>query len=245
MPYFAKELVTGWYNTFMKLILQQSLRAASDAMTFIFTADQTITWRAGQFIEYQLEHQNPDNRGISRWFTIASAPHENYVQLTTRISAPGSSFKRALLDLKIGDVINAHEPEGDFCVDDPAQQYVFIAGGIGITPFRSIMLDLHERNEPLNITLLYANNTPDQTVFRAEIDKLNTDHPEMDVHYVFAPDHIHESLIRDIVPVLQEPMFFVSGPEPMVETLGKSLLDMGIPRPHLKQDFFPNYSTLL
>lgn len=228
----------------MKLTLRSYEQVATDARSFFFVPETPVSWKAGQFITYELPHDPVDDRGTKRWFTIASAPHEEFIQITTRLSAPGSSFKQALISLEPGDTIEGTIPEGDFTVKDPKQQHVFIAGGIGITPFRSILLDLHHRNEPLNATVLYANKRPETTVFMNDLDDLDTQHPEMDLHYFFEPIKLTESLIRDYVPALSDPIFYVSGPEPMVESLGETLLAMGVPKNHITQDFFPNYTNI-
>ncbi len=76
--------------------------------------------------------------------------------LTTRFAPKSSSFKKALKNLRRGDAVEAHDLEGDFVMDDSKKTFVFIAGGIGITPFRAILLDLDYNKKPLNVQLLYA-----------------------------------------------------------------------------------------
>jgi ferredoxin-NADP reductase len=104
---------------------------------------------------------------------------------------------------------------------------------------------LHYRGDPLNVTLLYVTRSADSIAFKAELNALDGEHPEMDIQYIHGKNGLTESLIRDFVPVLEEPIFYVSGPEPMVESLGNLLDAMGIPKDHLKQDFFPHYSAKL
>ena len=80
--------------------------------------------------------------------------------LTTRSAAErSSSFKRALRQLPVGAAVDVGEPDGDFVVGDPGDEHVLIAGGIGVTPFRAILLDLDHRELPINATLLYANRS--------------------------------------------------------------------------------------
>jgi len=119
-----------------------------------------LKWQAGQFLHYSLPHPAADDRGITRYFTIASAPFEGHVMLTTRSAAErSSSFKRALRQLPVGAAVDVGEPDGDFVVGDPGDEHVLIAGGIGVTPFRAILLDLDHRELPINATLLYANRS--------------------------------------------------------------------------------------
>ncbi len=214
---------------------------AGDAASFIFRADQPgFTWRAGQFLHYILSRENPDDRGIERWFTVSSAPFEGQVMLTTRLVERRSTFKAALDALAIGATIDADGLEGDFVVDDPNAEFVFIAGGIGITPYRSILLDLDHGGADINATLLYANRTKD-FVFKEELEALAVRHKNFRIRYVVDPETIDEAAIREAAPDLARPIFYISGPEPMVESFEKMMRGMGIPDARLKRDYFPGY----
>lgn len=228
----------------MKLTLTHHSPEVAGVETFFFRPEKPLTWKAGQFIHYTLPHSNPDDRGSERWFTISSAPFEQDIHITTRITLPkGSSFKQALLNLKEGDIIEGENPDGEFVIEDPNQNYVFIAGGIGITPFRSILLDLDHNNQPINVTLLYGNR--DQNiVFKKELDELAIKHPSLKIHYIVDPQRIDEDTIRQDIPDLNQPIFYVSGPEPMVEAMEKMLMGMGIKDEKIKRDFFPGYKEI-
>jgi len=80
----------------MKLTLRTIKQEASDIFSFIFTPERPLRWKAGQYLHYILKHQKPDDRGVERYFSIASAPQEERVMLTTRFAPKGSSFKKAL-----------------------------------------------------------------------------------------------------------------------------------------------------
>jgi ferredoxin-NADP reductase len=225
----------------MNLTLDHKQAEAGDAVSFFFRAEQPLSWKPGQYLHYALSHPNPDERGQERWFTNAAAPHEGLARITTRLASEnGSSFKRALAALPVGGTIQADPPEGDFTVEDSTGPLVFIAGGIGITPFRSIAADRDHRGLPLPITLLYANRTED-TVFREELGSIAARHPEFKISYFIGDRRIDEQAIREQVPDLASPTFYVSGPEPMVKAFEKMLLGMGVPDDHLKRDDFPGY----
>src|ERR1035437_9590818 len=133
----------------MKLSLMQKKTESPDVESFIFKPSESIIWKAGQFFHYVLHHEPTDDRGSDRWFTISSAPFEKNVMITTRLTPDkGSSFKKKLTSLKIGKTIEVSNIDGDFTVDDPTKEHVFIAGGIGITPFRSILKDLDHDKKP-------------------------------------------------------------------------------------------------
>lgn len=225
----------------MKLILKDKKQEAGDVISFIFAPEKPLNWQAGQYMHYVLSDPKADQRKEDRYFTIASAPHEQFIQLTTRFTPQGSTFKKDLHQLKIGDHIEADPPKGDFIVNDHHQEFIFIAGGIGITPYRSILLDLDRRNQLINVTLMYANRTP-QFVFKEEFERLASKHQNFKIKYFIDPLIIDETIIGQIVPDLKKPIFYVSGPEPMVKAFEKMLIEMGIPDEHIKRDFFPGYS---
>ena len=228
----------------MKLTLVAKRSETEDVMSFMFRSDAPLKWQAGQFLHYSLPHPDPDDRGITRYFTIASAPFEGHVMLTTRFATGrGSSFKRALRQLPVGAAVDVGEPDGDFVVDDPGVEHVLIAGGIGITPFRAILLDLDHRAVPINATLLYANRSPD-FVYKTEIDRLAARHRRLAVRYLISPDRVTQLSIRSVAADLAKPIFHVSGPEPFVEALGTMLTGSGVPDAHVRRDFFPGYDWL-
>ena len=223
----------------LKLI---SRRAESPGVTsLIFRPAEPLGWKAGQFLHYVLNHEATDDRGSDRWFTIASAPCERHVMLTTRFaSKQGSTFKKTLKALRLGDSIEVSDVDGDFVVGDPSKEYVFIAGGIGITPFRAILKDAAHAGKPLRATLLYANRDT-VAAYKKELDAMARRNPHFKIHYLFNPQRIDKKTIKQLVPNLKIPLFYVSGPEPMVESIGKLLRRLGVPKKRIKQDWFPGY----
>lgn len=230
------------YNLTMKLHLTDKKKETSDTTSFIFKPEVAINWRVGQFMHYFLDHQNIDSRKADRYFTIASAPHEGVIQLTTRMAIDhSSSFKKALNNLQVGQTIDALGPDGDFIITNPNQEFVFIAGGVGITPFRAILLDLAYKNLPINVNLLHGNRT-NEIIFKKELTQIAKTHPQLKIRYYIDPDKIDQSAIQQAVTDLQKPIFYISGPKPLVESLSSILAQMGIPKNHLKRDFFPGYT---
>ncbi len=224
----------------MKLKLIDRHPEASDVITFIFQPEQPLNWQAGQYLHYTLPHPDPDDRGIERWFTIAAASHEGHVQITTRFNSQrSSSFKAALKELKVGDEIEADGPEGDFTVEDPNRHYVFIAGGIGITPFRAILSDLDHHGADIDVTLLYGNSSHEVT-FAAELDALAAKHPKFKIETIFMPQQIDEATIKAL-PDYAAQTYYISGPEPMVKAIATMLEGLGVPKAQLKLDDFPGY----
>jgi ferredoxin-NADP reductase len=225
----------------MRLTLTARKPESPDVESFIFKPSGPLAWKAGQFLHYVLHHEPTDDRGSDRWFSVASAPFERKVMLTSRFTGKkGSTFKKALRALKIGDSIEVSDVDGDFIVGDKAKDYVFIAGGIGITPFRSILKEADHAGTRLRVRLLYANRDK-HVIYRDELEAMAKRNPDLIIHYLFSPERIDKDTIRRRVPDLKKPLFYVSGPEPMVESIGKMLRKMGIRKDHIKQDWFPGY----
>ena len=225
-----------------RLTLEHRHQETQDTVSFRFTSDEITTWKAGQHLHFTLEHRRSDARGDSRTFSIASAPFEGFIQLTTRFVAKDcSSFKKALRDMMVGESIDADGLEGDFVVDDPARRLIFVAGGIGITPYRAILLELDHKGLPIDVDLLYANRDADYP-FKDELEALARRHQGLRLHYFTAPRRIDEPAIRSIVSDLSRPTFYLSGPEPMVEALDALLKRAAVAPARIKTDYFPGYS---
>lgn len=225
----------------MKLRLTSRKIESAGVESLIFKPDEPLVWKAGQFLHYVLNHADTDDRGSDRWFTIASAPYERHVMITTRFAAKQSStFKKTLKGLKRGDTIEVSDLDGDFIVSDSKKQYVFIAGGIGITPFHAILKQAAHDGKPLRATLIYANRK-EVAAYKKELEAMARRNPNFKIIYLFHPQRIDKHTLKELVPDLKKPLLYVSGPEPMVESVGKLLQQMGIPRNRIKQDWFPGY----
>jgi ferredoxin-NADP reductase len=224
----------------MRLKLVEKRVETADTKSFFFDGSADVKWKAGQYIHYQLPHANPDDRGIERYFSISSAPCEGRVRLTCRFAPKSSSFKKALDALPIGGEIEGDFPEGDFCVENAAKPLVFIAGGIGITPFRAILIDLERREMPLHIHLLYANKDADAP-FRAELESFAARHPSVRLNFFIGDDRLDGNRIRQHVPNLKRHRVYVSGPESMVGSFDQLLKALGVADADVMNDFFPGY----
>ena len=226
--------------------------AAHDAYDFVFTPDRKFSFAPGQYMEWTLVHRYPDNRGNRRYFTIASSPTENTVRLGVKFYPQASTFKRALGSMKNGDEISAAHLAGGFVLPkDPKKKLVFIAGGIGITPFRSMLQYLLDKKEARPITLLYANKTAADIAYRDILDRARN---ELGIATTYsltdekapAPGMykgaIDARLIAQYIPDYRDRTFYLSGPHTMVEAFGKTLRNMGVSRFKIKSDFFPGFA---
>jgi len=125
----------------MKLALVKKEDVAKGTKSFYWEPEKKVNYLPGQYFYYTLPKLNYDDpRGPTRHFTISSSPTEdNLLRLTTRIR-PESAYKKTLDELKIGDTVSGEGPSGTFILDEHEKgPHVLIAGGIGITPFRSFI----------------------------------------------------------------------------------------------------------
>jgi ferredoxin-NADP reductase len=223
----------------MKMKLIVSKEPQPGVHTFVFEPSEPISWQPGQYMHYIFEHPDPDERGFERWFTIASPPYEKNIQITTRIATDhGSSFKQALLSLKIGDSVEANGPKGQFILRAGDYHHILIAGGIGITPYHSMLAQLAHDHKPANADILYANND-DNFVFDAELAGWAGRDPSLKIHK-FVDKHIEAG---DLKPYLDEKnaVYYLSGPRAMVESYETLLPGLGVAKDNIMTDYFPGY----
>jgi len=224
----------------MELTLIERRPEAGDAVSLFFRRPSAFRWTPGQYIGVELPHADADARGDRRWFTISSAPHEEVVRLTTRTFARGSSFKRALLALQPGDHVAVDGARGSFTAPDPASEHLFVAGGIGITPFRSILVDLERRRTGPPVTLLYGSRR--DVIFRAELDAIAARNRWLTIRYVVEPSFVDGPLLRELLR--PEHRVWISGAEVMVHALHGLVAALGVPDARIKRDEFPGYDDV-
>jgi ferredoxin-NADP reductase len=232
------------------LTLERIERSASDAYDFIFSSERKLAFQAGQYLEWTLGFARPDSRGNRRYFTVASAPTEPFVRVGIKFYPASSTFKRALAGMAPGDTIYASQLAGEFTLpSDPTAKLAFLAGGIGITPFRSMLQYLLDRDEARPIVVLYGNERVGDICYR---DVLDAAERELGIRTIYAvardarPDQymgfIDTRLVRHAIPDYHERTFYISGPQAMVKALRKTLLRIGVHRSRIKVDFFPGFA---
>lgn len=221
----------------LKLVHKEHL--VDNVWAYRFQPSEPFAWIAGQYVRVELPHDNPDKEGTKRWFTNSAAPYEGVVQITTRIT--NSTFKQALAMLIEGDELQLIEnPEGDFVWQDSELPIVFIAGGIGVTPFYSILKQRVYDQLPIDVTLIYGART-EAIPFKDELAQWAENNDNFNVKYVVGNPLTTEKL-TELEPNLNQSLVYLSGPEAMVEALGKSLKTHGLPEAQFKHDSFPNYN---
>jgi ferredoxin-NADP reductase/Na+-translocating ferredoxin:NAD+ oxidoreductase RnfD subunit len=261
--YFTPELALLVGNVFSYLVtpkgrlllrLKAKTQLALGIYEFRFTADRRPRFRPGQYLEWTLRHSRPDNRGNRRYFTIASSADERDVRIGVKLYREPSSFKKSLLAMMPGDEIVASQLAGEFVLPaDKRTKLVFMAGGIGITPFRSMIKHLLDRAEKRQITVLYTNRTAPEIVYAdllAEADKrlgirtlyTLTDVDSLPPDWQGATGRVDAEMIAKAVPDYRERTFYLSGPRSLVVGFQEVLQDIGIPKSQIKTDFFPGFA---
>jgi ferredoxin-NADP reductase/Na+-translocating ferredoxin:NAD+ oxidoreductase RnfD subunit len=231
------------------LTLKKKELIGADIYHFTFDDDaaahgKKLRFAPGQYLEWTLGHDACDGRGNRRYFTIASSPTEDTIQLGVKFHEPSSSFKRALLAMKPGDTIVAGQLAGEFTLPkDQKQKMAFIAGGIGITPFRSMIKDLVDRNEKRDAILFYSNRAASEIAYR---DVFNEAEWKLGIKTIYAitsnGDRLTANMIKKEIPDYRERIFYISGTHAMVNVFENALREMGVPRSNIRTDFFPGFA---
>jgi ferredoxin-NADP reductase len=211
----------------------------------------SVSFRPGQYFWVTLlDPPYDDEKGPKRHISVATSPNQHGVLgLCTRLR--DSAFKRSLVELPVGTEVEVEEPKGQFVLPDETDPpLVFIAGGIGITVFRSMLLCITESGLPHEVTLVYSNRDRESTAFFDELVELERKHPNVRVIFTMTDDpawdgetrRIDAQLLRDrLERDLDSYRYLVAGPPPMVEALEQVLAGAGIPADSVSADRFSGY----
>lgn len=231
--------ITGFRRKLV-LSLKEKRELAKNIQEFTFTPDQAFSFKSGQYLEWTLAHEKMDSRGNRRYFTIASSPTEKNVKLGVKYNSPPSSFKNTLFSFSEGDKIFAGQLGGDFILPhDARKKLVFLAGGIGITPFRSMVKYLLDRRERRDVFLFYAAKSDDEVAYRDVFSEAQVE-IGLKMRYVIG-SRLDAELLKQEVPDYSDRIFYISGPIAMVNGFKKMLLSMGVSRLNIVTDYFPGF----
>lgn len=219
---------------------------SSTITTFWFKPEKPVQFTPGQYLELTLPHVQVDERGTTRMFTVSSAPSDDMLSITTKFSDPSSSFKAVLRALESGTTVAIVPPTGDFVLPaDPTTPLVFVAGGMGVTPFHSIFKWLHDNEEQRPIKFIYAVKTEDDIIFQDSFDAAGIHATIVVTEPSDAWGGERGHLTADHILKLTEPddrtLIYLAGPEPMIKDLSRDLHTANIPKSRIVTDHFPNY----
>ncbi len=226
---------------------------AERTMALYFDRPTDFVFQAGQFIDLML--LGPpiiDSKGNTRAFTIASAPSDNHLMVVTRLR--NTAFKRELAAMPLESSVNIEGPFGNMTLPEKVTRpIVFLAGGIGITPFRSMVVHAAQKKLPHRLYLFYSNRRPEGAAFLEELQALQ----QINSQYTFigTMTQMHNShrswhgntgylnmhLIRKVLPEIESPIYFIVGPPKMVRGLRTMLETSGIRYPDIRTEEFVGY----
>jgi len=225
---------------------------AHGTIVFVFEKPPGFTFKPGQYGGFTLINPaETDAKGITRRFSLLSTPDDEHLTIATRIHSPVTAYKRVLTALPIDSQIKFAGPTGTFVLhDDVTVPAVFIAGGIGITPFYSMIKYATQHQSPQSMYLFYGNPKPGDAAFLEELTVLqDVHHPfkliatmdKADSQWKGETGFISEQMIRKYVPDLMLPIYYVCGSPAMVTALQEMLAEMGIDEDRIRVEDFPGY----
>jgi ferredoxin-NADP reductase len=233
--------------------LQSRQEVAEGTIAFHFQNPSGWTFEAGQFIDMTLlKPRETDAEGNTRGFSIASAPFEDTLMIATRMR--DTAFKRVLKTVPLGTEVKIEGPFGDLRLhDNVARPAVVLSGGIGITPFRSILLQADKANRPRRILFFYANRRPEDAPFLDEMRALAREN----ARFTFVPtmtsmekSHlpwdgergpIDHKMLATYLAGITSAIYYVTGPPGMVKGLRTLLRATGVDDDDVRTEEFTGY----
>lgn len=236
-----------------KVKLKARKEIANGTMMFRFEKPKGFVFKAGQFADYTIENPSEtDTEGNTRGFSFASAPYEDDLIAATRMR--DTAFKRVLKTLPLGTELKLDAPYGSFTLhNNVATPAVFLTGGIGVTPVRSIVLQALHDGVARDIFVFNSNKTPQDAAFLDELSKSRQKGP----CYTFvntvtdvkqsANNHgdengfITKAMLSKYIGNLALPIYYIAGPQPMVEAMREILNESGVDDDNIRTEEFSGY----
>jgi ferredoxin-NADP reductase len=232
--------------------LKDRKEVAEGTMALRFEKPSGWRFEAGQFLDMTLlDPSGTDSEGNVRSFTIASAPHEETLMVATRMR--DTAFKNVLRTMPLGTAVKIEGPSGDLILKKDSRAAIFLAGGIGITPFRSIVHWAAKQKLPNPIILFYSNRRPEDAAFLAELQSLERDNPKYKViasmtemeksHQPWNGETglINQEMLERHVKGAASPVYYIAGPPAMVNGLHEVLNKAGVEDGDIRGEEFEGY----
>jgi ferredoxin-NADP reductase len=223
--------------------LQRREEIAEGTFAFYFEKPAGFAFKAGQSVSLALREPPSAPNSARRTFSLVSAPFEPELAVATRLRE-ASAFKQALKMLPLGATVRLTGPLGKMTLhEDSTRTAVFIAGGIGITPFISMLRQaIHDRlRQPL--LLLYSNRSPDRAAFLTELQDLARQHDNFRLHAKMTTgrDRVSDETIRNFVGDAAAPIYYLVGPPAFVGAITEALMRLGVNSNALQSEMFYGY----
>jgi ferredoxin-NADP reductase/Na+-translocating ferredoxin:NAD+ oxidoreductase RnfD subunit len=233
----------------VRLQLKEIQKISDQVYNYVFQPERPLSFLPGQYMEWTLASVPYDSRGNRRTFTIASSPTEDQVHLGLKYFEPASTFKKVFHDLQPGDVVYGSHIAGNFTLSDTSKKLAFIAGGIGITPFRSMAKYLTDKQLECDIILLYVVGKAEELAYLKELKAgasagIKTI-PIVTTLFYRAPNvvtaKLTPDLIAELIPDYAERTFYISGSDAIVDASEAYLTRLGIAKRQINTDHFSGY----
>ncbi|HVS58976.1 MAG TPA: FAD-dependent oxidoreductase [Candidatus Saccharimonadales bacterium] len=209
---------------------------------YFFVPEKALDYISGQYVDFLIPHTNPDSRGTKRTFTLTSLAEEPHLSFAVRFDEPSSSYKKALFAMERGQEATITDAMGDVVL--PKSSLVpltFVAGGLGMASFVSIMRWLTRENEARDITLLYAVRDPAAILFQDVIDQ----YPHPITLHMFSPETPRLTAETIKTHTADDGLVYLSGSEKFVEGYRHELQNnYAVPNERIVYDFFDGYHDL-
>jgi ferredoxin-NADP reductase len=234
----------------MKATVAEKREVAKGTLLVHFAVEDYPDYRPGAYFWVELpDRGHDDEKGLRRHISLVTSPTETgVVGLATRLR--DSAFKRTLAELEVGDEVQVEEPKGSFLLpEDTGAEYVFVAGGIGITVLRSMLRYIADEQLPYRVTLVFSNRDRESAAFLDELEELErrieglrvvltmTDDPEWEGE----TRHLDADVLSELVGGLDGKTFLVAGPPEMAQSVADSLTAAGVPEDRVLADKFSGY----
>ena len=233
--------------------LKSRQEIARETMAFHFEKPDDFYFKPGQTIDLTLiDPPESDAQGNSRVFSIASAPYERDLIIATRVR--NSAFKRTLRTMAVGAEVKIEGPFGELTLhDNPDIPAVFLTGGIGITPFRSIVLQAANDKSSHHLSLFYSNRRPEEAAFLKELSGLESINRKFELvatmtqleedSHAWQDERgpINLPMLEAHLDHLATPVFYIAGPPRMVIAMRKLLKEAEVSSKNVRFEEFSGY----
>jgi len=235
----------------VRALVKEKRKVAKGTLLVVFDLQGAeVDFRPGQYFWVELRDRGyQDEKGLRRHISVVTSPTERGVLgLCTRMR--DTAFKNTLAELEVGDEVDVEDPKGDWQLpEDTSRPYVFIAGGIGITVFRSMLRYIADTGEPYRVTLVYSNRDRESTPFLEELQELEEKIPGLRLVLTMTEDEgwdgesrrVSGEMLADHLGDLSVPTYLVAGPPAMVESVVEALSTAGVPEEQVLPDRFSGY----
>lgn len=226
---------------------------AQRTMALFFERPAGYSFKSGQFIDLMLlDPTETDSEGNTRAFTIASAPSEERLMIVTRLR--DTAFKRVLMRMPFGTMVKIEGPFGNLALpESAARPLIFLAGGIGITPFRSMLVQAAMHHLPYRLVLFYSNRRPENAPFLHELQDLQrkisrytfvgtmTQMEKSNCSWTGETGYLDHAMLTRHLEGIESPLYFLVGPPAMVQAFRTMLETVGVRNTDIRTEEFAGY----